>query len=65
MTNKRKAMKEKLSYLEEKFKSLGEEELSFPTQQSNFLIEEMDYYKTELLKIEVQEHYKLIDHENN
>ena len=65
MTNKRKALEEKLSYLEKKLRSLGGEELSFPTQQSSFLIEEIDYYKTELLKIEVQEHCKLIDDENN
>ena len=65
MTNKRKALEEKLSYLEERFKSLGGEELPFPTQQSNFLIKEMDYYKTELLKLEVQEQFKLIDNEDN
>ncbi len=63
MTNKRKALEEKLSYLEKRFKSLGGEELSFPTKQSNFLIQEMDHYKTELLKLEVQEQFKLIDNE--
>jgi hypothetical protein len=33
--------------------------------QVGFLMEEIDYYRAELLKIEVREYYDLIENEDN
>lgn len=63
MTNKREIVEEKLSFLYEKLKEL--EEVSPAHHQFSFLMEEIDYYNAELLKIEVREYYEIIDDENN
>ena len=63
MTNKRKQVEQKLSFLYEKLEGL--EEVSLTDKQTNFLMNEIDYYRTELLKLEVQEYYELINNEDN
>jgi hypothetical protein len=63
MTIKRKQVEQKLSFLYEKLEGL--EELSLTDKQTNFLMDEIDYYRTELLKLEVQEYYELIKNEDN
>ena len=63
MTNKREQIEQKLSFLYERLEEL--EEVSVTDKQTNFLINEIDYYRTELLKIEVQEYYEIIENENN
>jgi hypothetical protein len=63
MTNKRKQVEQKLSFLYEKLEGL--EEVSLTDKQTNFLMDEIDYYRTELLKLEVQEYYELIKNEDN
>ncbi len=63
MTNKRKQVEQKLSFLYEKLEEL--EEVSLTDKQTNFLMDEIDYYRTELLKLEVQEYYELIKNEDN
>jgi len=63
MTNKRSQVEQKLSFLYEKLEELGE--VSLTDKQTNFLMNEIDYYRTELLKLEVQEYYELIENENN
>lgn len=59
MTNKREQVEQKLSFLYEKLEEL--EELSLTNQQANFLMNEIDHHRTELLKLEVQEYYELIE----
>jgi hypothetical protein len=63
MTNKRKQVEQKLSFLYEKLEGL--EEVSLTDKQTNFLMDEIDYYRTELLKLEVQEYYEYINNEDN
>jgi hypothetical protein len=63
MTIKRKQVEQKLSFLYEKLEGL--EEVSLTDKQTNFLMDEIDYYRTELLKLEVQEYYELIKNEDN
>jgi hypothetical protein len=63
MTNKRKQVEQKLSFLYEKLEGL--EEVSLTDKQTNFLMDEIDYYRTELLKLEVQEYYEIIENETN
>ena len=63
MTNKRKQVEQKLSFLYEKLE--GFEEVSLTDKQTNFLMDEIDYYRTELLKLEVQEYYEYINNEDN
>lgn len=63
MTNKRKQVEQKLSFLYEKLEEL--EDVSLTDNQNNFLMNEIDYYRTELLKLEVQEYYELIKNEDN
>ena len=63
MTNKRNQVEQKLSFLYEKLEGL--EEVSLTDKQTNFLMDEIDYYRTELLKLEVQEYYELINNEDN
>lgn len=63
MTIKRKQVEQKLSFLYEKLEEL--EEVSLTDKQTNFLMDEIDYYRTELLKLEVQEYYELIKNEDN
>ena len=63
MTNKRKILEQKISFLCEKLEELQEDAL--PDKQTHFLMNEIDYYRTELLKVEVQEYYNRIDNENH
>jgi len=63
MTSKKEQVEQKLSFLYEKLEEL--EEVSSTDKQTNFLMNEIDYYRTELLKLEVQEYYEHIDNENN
>ena len=63
MTNKRSQVEQKLSFLYEKLEDLGE--VSLTDKQTNFLMNEIDYYRTELLKLEVQEYYEIIENEDN
>jgi hypothetical protein len=63
MTNKRNQVEQKLSFLYEKLEELGE--VSLTDKQTNFLMNEIDYYRTELLKLEVQEYYEIIENEDN
>ena len=63
MTIKRKQVEQKLSFLYEKLEEL--EEVSLTDKQTNFLMDEIDYCRTELLKLEVQEYYELIKNEDN
>jgi hypothetical protein len=63
MTKKKNQVEQKLSFLYEKLEEL--EEVSATDNQSIFLMNEIDYYRTELLKLEVQEYYELIENEDN
>lgn len=63
MMNKRKQIEQKLSFLYEKLDEL--EEPSLVDSQTNFLMNEIDHYRTELLKLEVQEYYENINNEDN
>jgi hypothetical protein len=63
MTNKRKIVEQKISFLCDKLAELQEDAL--PDKQTHFLMNEIDYFRTELLKLEVQEYYQGIDNENN
>jgi hypothetical protein len=63
MRNKRNQVEQKLSFLYEKLEGL--EEVSLTDKQTNFLMNEIDHYRTELLKLEVQEYYELIENEDN
>jgi hypothetical protein len=63
MTNKREQVERKLSFLYEKLE--GFDEPCLTGKQTNFLMNEIDYYRTELLKLEVQEYYELIENEDN
>jgi hypothetical protein len=62
MTNKRNQIEQKLSFLYEKLEEFDEPCLT--DNQTNFLMNEIDYYRTELLKLEVQEYYDNIENEN-
>lgn len=64
MTNKRNQVEQKLSFLYEKLEGLGEV-VSLTDKQTTFLMKEIDYYRTELLKLEVQEYYEIIENEDN
>lgn len=62
MKSKKEKVEQKLSFLYDRLEDLQE---VCPTEkQVSFLMNEIDYYRTELLKIEVQEHYTLIEDEN-
>ena len=63
MTNKRTLVEQKLSFLYEKLDEL--EEGSLTDSQLNFLMNESDYCRTDLLKIQVKEYYEIIENENN
>jgi hypothetical protein len=63
MTNKREQVEGKLSFLYEKLE--GFDESCLTDKQTNFLMNEIDYYRTELLKMEVKEYYKIIENEDN
>jgi hypothetical protein len=63
MTNKREQVERKLSFLYEKLEGFDEPFLT--DKQTNFLMNEIDYYRTELLKMEVNEYYEVVDNEDN
>ena len=63
MTNKKEQVEQKLSFLYDKLEEL--KEVSLTDKQSNFLMNEIDYCRTQLLKLEVQEYYELIENEDN
>jgi hypothetical protein len=63
MTNKREVLEEKLSYLYEKLEEL--KDISPAEHQIGFLLNEIDYYRAELLKIEVRQYYEIIEDEND
>jgi hypothetical protein len=53
----------KLSFLYEKLEEFDEPCLT--DKQTNFLMNEIDYYRTELLKMDVKEYYEFIENEDN
>ena len=63
MTNKRDKVERKLSFLYEKLEGFYEPCLT--DKQTNFLMNEIDFYITELLKMEVKEYYEIIENEDN
>jgi hypothetical protein len=63
MTNKREQVEQKLSFLYEQLE--GFDEPCLTDKQTNFLMNEIDYYRTELLKMEVKEYYEIIENEDN
>jgi hypothetical protein len=63
MTNKRDQVERKLSFLYEKLE--GFDEPCLTDKQTNFLMNEIDFYRTELLKMEVKEYYEIIENEDN
>jgi len=63
MTNKREIVEEKLSFLYEKLQEL--KEVSPAEHQVSFLLYEIDYYRAELLKMEVREYYEIIENEDD
>jgi hypothetical protein len=63
MTNKREIVEEKLSFLYEKLEEL--KEVSPAEHQVSFLLNEIDYYRAELLKMEVREYYEIIENEDD
>ena len=63
MTNKREQVERKLSFLYEKLEEFDEPCLT--DKQTNFLMNEIDYYRTELLKMDVKEYYEFIENEDN
>lgn len=63
MTNKREIAECKLQYLYQRLENL---DTTLPSNtQAAFLLNEIDYYQTELLKLETAEYYQLIDDEDN
>ena len=63
MNNKKQELQRKIEFLQKKLGELHEE---YPcNNQSSFLLDELDFYKAELLKIEVREHYANMNHEND
>lgn len=62
MTNKQEQVEQKLSFLYERLEEL--EENSLTESQINFLMNEIDHHRTELLKLQVKEYYEIIE-ENN
>jgi len=63
MTNKREIVEEKLSFLYENLEEL--KEVSPAEHQVSFLLNEIDYYRAELLKMEVREYYEIIENEDD
>jgi hypothetical protein len=61
MTNRREIIECKLEYLYEKLGGL--EDFNPNSNQAIFLLNEIDYYRTELLKLETQEYFNLIENE--
>lgn len=63
MKNNKKILEKKLLFLERKRFEL--EDVYPSSNQINVLLSEIDYCRAELLKIELQEEYILIEDENN
>lgn len=63
MTNKQEQIEQKLSFLYERFDELEENTLT--DSQINFLMNEIDKWRAELLKIQVKEYYEIIENEDN
>ena len=63
MTNKQEQVEQKLSFLYERLEEL--EENSLTDSQINFLMNEIDHHRTELLKLQVKEYYEIIENEDN
>ena len=63
MTNKREQIEQKLSFLYERFDELEENTLT--DSQINFLMNEIDKWRAELLKLQVKEYYEIIENEDN
>ena len=61
MKNKEK-IELKLQYLYERLEDL--EDFNPNSSQVSFLLDEIDHYKTELLKLETQEYFTSIEAEN-
>ena len=60
---KKQNIERKLEYLYERLGGL--EDFISTSVQIRYLENEIDYYRTELLKIEIEEHFKSIDDEDN
>jgi hypothetical protein len=63
MTNKKEILEDKLSFLYEKLEEL--KDISPAEHQIGFLLNEIDYYRAELLKMEVREYYEILEDEDN
>jgi nitrate/nitrite-specific signal transduction histidine kinase len=63
MTNKQEQIEQKLSFLYERLEEL--EENSLTDSQINFLMNEIDDHRTELLKLQVKEYYEIIENEDD
>ena len=63
MKNNKKVLEKKLLLLEQKRFEL--EDVYPSSNQVNLILTEIDYCRAELLKIELQEEYRLIEDENN
>ena len=63
MTNKREQIEQKLSFLYERIDELEENTLT--DSQINFLMNEIDQWRAELLKLQVKEYYEIIENEDN
>jgi hypothetical protein len=63
MKNNKKSLEKKLLLLEQKRFEL--EDVYPSSNQVNLLLSEIDYFKAEILKIELQKEYKLIEDEDN
>lgn len=63
MKNKREIVECKLQFLYQRLEELDQ---TLPNKnQADFLLNEIDYYQTELLKLETAEYYQLINDEDN
>lgn len=60
---KKEIIEQKLCFLYEKIEYL--DDASFTDKQITFLMEEIDFYRAELLKIQVNEYYEVIENEND
>ena len=63
MTSRRDALMQKLSFLYERLSEL--EEAFHVDRQTNFLMNEIDYCRTELLRLDVREYNDIIRHEDD
>lgn len=63
MKNKKRLLENKISLLEQKRYEL--EDVYQSSHQRNLILDEIDYYKAELLKIELKEEYAMIENEDD